>query len=39
MKEDIVSRRIDRDEGMDMYKNIISKELKTVEKSLNKINT
>ena len=37
--EDIVSRRIDRDEGMDMYKNIISKELKTVEKLLNKINT
>ena len=39
MREDIASGRIDRDEAIDMYKIIIGKELKTVEKSLNKMNT
>ena len=39
MIEDIASGRIDRDEAIDMYKIIIGKELKTVEKSLNKMNT
>ena len=39
MIEDIASGRIDRDEAIDMYKTTIGKELKTVEKSLNKMNT